>query len=554
MKAAPLRKTIALCMLTTVLLCTLPFGSKGARAQSVTPHAGSLDTSFGSGGKVVTDFGSPIAEGQSLAVQPDGKLVVAGRRSNNDGTIFALARYNSDGSLDPSFGSGGRVTTAFPQGESEITAMALQQDGKIVAAGDTGGGANHGVMAVARYNPDGTLDQAFGTAGQATVDFGAGFHTAYAIGIQPDGKIVLAGTASLLPPSFTASQFGLARLNPNGTLDPGFGNGGLVIGPSMNAVNGFRGLAVLPDGKIVASGFSGPTRPLSHWTVVRYHANGGLDTGFGIDGAVTTDALGLNASGRSALVLADGKLIVAGIAFLDQGDPTIGLARYNTDGTLDVSFGSGGQVTTPFPGGAAFGTAATLQPDGKILVTGEFQSTPTDSSTRDFALARYNSDGSLDQGFGVGGLVTTDFNSLYDEAWGVAVQPDGNIVVAGESQKTPDPNSTIDFAVVRYFGGSPAFSLSSAPSTVTGDRGTKVKITISINRSAGFTGSVGIAPPDSAQGIKFKPPDAIATTDSSVAFKVKISGSAPTGPQRLTFVGTTNDGQISTATITLSIQ
>ena len=224
--AARLRKTIAQCVLTTFLLCTLTVGSKNARAQAVMPHAGSLDTNFGNGGKVVTDFGGPIAEGQSLVVQPDGKLVVAGRSSSNAGSIFALARYNSDGSLDPSFGSGGKVTTAFPQGDSEILAMTLQQDGKIVAAGDTGGSANHGVMAVARYNPDGTLDQAFGTGGQATVDFGAGFHTAFAIGVQPDGKIVLAGTALLMPPSFTSSQFGLARLNPNGTLDPGFGNGG----------------------------------------------------------------------------------------------------------------------------------------------------------------------------------------------------------------------------------------------------------------------------------------------------------------------------------------
>ena len=555
MKAAHLRKTIAQCALTTVLISSLPVGSKSAGAQTVmTQSAGSLDTSFGNSGKVVTDFGGQIAEAYSIALQPDGKFIVAGHNTNNGGSAFALARYNSDGSLDSSFGAAGKVTTVFPQGESEILAMVLQQDGKIVAAGDVGVSANHGAMAVARYNADGTLDSGFGSSGEVTVDFGTGIHTAYAVAIQTDGSIIIAGTALLIFPDLGSSQFGLARLSPNGTLDLSFGNGGMATGPSISPVNGFRGFTIQPDGKLVGSGYSGATRSSAHWAVVRYNPNGTLDAGFGVGGVLTTDSFGPGATARGPLALGDGKLVVTGTSLTTPINYNFALARYNVDGTLDPTFGIGGVVTTSFPGGVAAGIGAELQADGRILLTGSFRSSPSDSNTSDFALARYNPDGSLDQGFGTGGLVTTDFNGLFDEAWAVAVQPDGNILVAGEAQKTPGPNPTIYFALVRYSGGSALFSLAPAAATVTGNRGTKVKVTISINRSVGFTGSVTITPPDSAQGIKFKPPDPVATTDSSVAFKLKISGSAPTGLQQLTFIGRSDDGQVSTATLTLNIQ
>jgi hypothetical protein len=171
----------------------------------------------------------------------------------------------------------------------------------------------------------------------------------------------------------------------------------------------------------------------------------------------------------------------------------------------------------------------------------------------DVSLARYNVDGSLDQGFGTGGLVTTDING-FDEGLSVALQGDGNIVVAGFTQTPGALGSGEEFAVLRYQGGSANFSLALAQASITADRGTKVKVAISINRASGFTGNVTITPPDSAQGVKFKPPDPIATTDPSVSLKLKISASAPTGPQQLTFTGKSDDGQVSTATLTLNIQ
>jgi hypothetical protein len=186
-----------------------------------------------------------------------------------------------------------------------------------------------------------------------------------------------------------------------------------------------------------------------------------------------------------------------------------------------------------------------------MVLAGDF--IPTGTRTAAIALARYNSDGSLDTSFGTAGRTTTSIFGFFEAATAVVIQPDGNIVVAAEAQKTQDGNS-LEFAVLRYQGGSAPFSLAPAQPSLSGDRGTKVKVTISINRAAGFSGNVTITPPDSAQGVKFKPPDPIATTDSSAAFKLKIAATAPTGPQQLVFTGKSDDGQVSTATLTLNIQ
>jgi len=555
MKGTSIQRTLALCGLILFLLSIVAVGPKRATAQDIDPQAagGSLDPSFGTGGIVTTDFFGHAAEPQAVVVQPDGKIVVAGNgvASNQNGYDFAVARYNNDGSLDSSFGAGGKVTTDFFQHSDGAASMALQPDGKVVVVGSALMTFTKLVAAVARYNTDGSLDTGFGAGGKATIDFGGDFNAATAVVLQSDGKIVIAGVLRNAQNTFWS--FIVARLTSSGAPDAGFGNGGMTTGPSIKTFNAAIGLATQPDGKIIVSGYTGADTSASQvFAVLRFNVNGTLDAGFGTGGFVTTDfLLGLGSVGDNVLLLPDGRILVAGTARDSQGIYYFALARYNPDGTLDSAFGSGGKVTTAFPGGKAATPWVAHQADGKIVAAGYFQA--AGSGVLAVALARYNPDGSLDTNFGTAGRTTTSLFGIFDVAKAIAIQQDGNIVVAADSQKTQDVNSE-GFAVLRYLGGSANFSLALAQPTITGDRGTKVKVTISINRISGFTGNVTIMPPDSAQGVKFKPPDPISTTDPSVLLKLKIAATAPTGPQQLTFTGKSDDGQVSTATLTLNIQ
>ncbi|MGQ0592895.1 MAG: hypothetical protein ACT4QB_09650 [Gammaproteobacteria bacterium] len=314
---------------------------------------GSLDNSFGNGGVVLTDFGAP-SRAQALVLQPGAKLVAAGSTGNTHD--FALARYNTDGSLDPSFGNAGLVVTDLGGGSEDAGAFALvvQPDGKLVAAG-----ASNDHFALARYHPDGSLDSGFGIGGVVLTDFGASSGVE-ALVLQPDAKLVAAGRISFVG----AGDFALARYHADGTLDSSFDGDGRVLtdfgGPA-------RALLLQPDGKLVAAGGS-----FTDFALVRYNPNGSLDTGFGDAGLVLTD---FGASGEAFALggQPDGKLVAAGGSF-----GNFALARYHPDGGRDTSFGDRGLVRTDLGGSAQ---ALVLQPDGKLVAAG--------SSGQSFALARY---------------------------------------------------------------------------------------------------------------------------------------------------------------------
>src|SRR5215471_9825548 len=177
--------------------------------------AGDLDPSFGNGGKVTTGFSGNDDIATCVAIQSDGKIVVGGTSSGPAGNSdFALARYNTDGSLDPNFGSGGKVTTDFFHDDDSLNAIAIQPDGKIVAAGSASRPGQGPQFALARYNPDGSLDSSFGSAGKTTTDF-PGQNVAYAIDLAAGGKIIVVGTSFIQ----NSSQFALARYNPDASLD-----------------------------------------------------------------------------------------------------------------------------------------------------------------------------------------------------------------------------------------------------------------------------------------------------------------------------------------------
>jgi uncharacterized delta-60 repeat protein len=427
-------KKARLTALAVLLVPTLIYGQM---------QSGTLDASFGSGGRVTTDFAGSGDGAGAIAVQPEGKLVAAGGATINGEADFALARYDSNGALDTSFGTDGRVTTDFGGRYEGASSIALQGDGKIVVAGGSVIGLFDN-FALARYNTDGTLDTTFGSGGKVITDFGEVSSQAYSVAVQPDGKIVAAGYANI----DGEEDFALARYNANGTLDATFGAGGKVTTDFGHLEQGFSyavgfSLAVQPDGKIAVAGqaYIGAGFDVA---LARYESDGTLDGSFGTGGKVITDFGGRNDLASSVAVLPDGNLVVAGQANVVRG-LGFALARYNSSGTLDDSFGAGGIVTTDFGlldqgFSVAYAASLAVQPDGRIVaagrayINGDFHS----------GLARYNSDGTLDVSFGTGGKVTADFRGPNDsdQFSSVAVQPDGKIVVA--------VSGLGDFTLARY--------------------------------------------------------------------------------------------------------
>ncbi len=340
---------------------------------------GSLDTSFDGDGKVTTYFSSSPYNpdfGNSLTVQADGKILVAGTTTFNIygdiSYVFALARYNTDGSLDTSFDGDGKVTTYFDSSYKQGHSVTIQGDGKILVAG------GYDNFELARYNTNGSLDTSFDGDGKVTTDFGDSIEQGYSVTVQADGKILVAGC--------TRTGIALTRYNTNGSLDTSFDGDGKVTDDIVGSFQQDYSVTVQADGKILVAGRRG-----SDFALTRYNTNGSLDTSFDGDGKVTTD-FGGEDIGYSVSLQADGKILVGGASGSD-----FALARYNTNGSLDTSFDGDGKVTTDF-GGQDFGYSVSLQADGKILVAGE--------STGNFALARYNADGSFDRSFSLANTLT----------------------------------------------------------------------------------------------------------------------------------------------------
>lgn len=391
---------------------------------------GDLDPTFGTGGMVTTDFGSYYTEGFSVVLQTDGKIIVAGIYSSSS-YHFALARYNTNGTLDTSFGTNGLVTTDLSDVYDIARSVTLQADGKILVAG-----SSDARFAVVRYNTNGTLDTSFGTDGKVTTEIGDSFlcleplARALAIKVQSDDKVIASG----LTHHGSTYDFALARYSTTGTLDATFGDDGIVITDFSSTTDEGADMAIQSDGKIIVAGISN-----SNFALARYNSDGSLDTTFGGDGKVTTDFSGATDSAKSVKIQSDGKIVVAGISH-NGSNNDFALARYNSDGSLDTSFGGNGKVTTDFSGENDSGWSVGIQNDGKIVVAGSTYN----GSDSDFALARYNSDGSLDTTFGGDGKVTTDFNGYDDVGNAMVIYPNGKIVVAGVSY--------YNFALARYMG------------------------------------------------------------------------------------------------------
>ncbi len=413
---------------------------------------GDLDVLFGSGGIVsfpvsFTNSGTNFGSAQAVAIQPDGKIVVAGTGYDSTNVGFGLARFNSDGSPDPTFGSAGKVVTVFPAGSAFADAVIIQPDGKIVAAGgndpyDYGYGddpVNFNVL-LARYNADGSLDPTFGIGGKIISNVRDNTGGANDIALQSDGKIVAVGSVLVS----SGSDFLLMRYNSDGSLDNSFGPGGKVT-TGFNAYNEYSSaieVAIQSDGRIIAAGssigYGPPNRHNFTFALARYYPDGSLDTSFGADGRVTTSTGGIESSAEatSVAIQSDGKIVTGGDSY-DGLSTNATLARYNANGTLDSTFEAGGIAVTSFSHDSdSYVTDIAIQTDGRIVVAGRSIRKNFGDSTIPigFALARYNTDGSLDLTFGAGGKIVTSFSTehlwaSYEAA--AAIQPDGKIVLAG---------------------------------------------------------------------------------------------------------------------------
>lgn len=394
-----------------------------------TPGAGNLDPSFGTGG-FVTAPGPSDDHAVAVAVQSDGKIVLASSSFNGGNKDFVVMRFSSEGAPDSAFGNNGRVITQVGSGDDVAYALAIQGDGKIVVAGPclVGGVFQFGVV---RYNSNGSLDPSFGTGGKVTTPVGTGTDYASAVAIQADGKIVVAGTASNGANGF---DFAAVRYKPNGNLDSTFGSGGKVLTP-LNGYEECRAAAIDTDGKIVLAGGTE-----GEFALVRYNPNGSLDASFDSDGKAVTQ-IGMSAGARALVLTADGKYLAAG-----DSDNSFALARYDPNGGLDSSFGENGTVVTQLGSGYDFSFAVSLDSGGKIIAAGR----SLNGSNYNFAVVRYNLNGSLDDSFDADGKVITDFGFGDDEARAVAIQSDGKILVGG----TVWNGSAYQFAVARYLDDS----------------------------------------------------------------------------------------------------
>jgi len=394
---------------------------------------GDLDTTFNGSGKVTTLMGTGPDYGRAVAIQSDGKILLAGSASIPTYRDFTLLRYNANGSLDTNFNGTGKVTTPMSSYDDYGRGIAVQGDGKILVAGYAG--SAYVDFALARYETNGTLDTTFNSTGRIITPVGTGDDCGQSVALQADQRILVAGYARI----GTNYDFALVRYETNGSLDASFNGSGKVTTAIGTSDDCGQAVAIQTDGRIVVAGYAMIGTNLD-FALVRYQTDGSLDTSFNGTGKVTTPMSSYDDCGQSVVIQGDGKILVAGYAW-DGGFNRFALARYNSNGTLDTNFNGNGKVTTIFNGYDDRSQSLALQSDGKILVAGYASNGYYDY----FAVARYNPNGSLDTSFNGSGKVTTHISSYDDWGASVAVQGDGNILVAGSA------NSHL--ALVRYWGG-----------------------------------------------------------------------------------------------------
>ena len=394
---------------------------------------GTLDNSFDSDGKVTYAIADSICAAVDVEVQLDGKIVVGGYQYGQDWLMnFVLLRYNSDGSLDNTFGVNGKLITKFTSipHSASLSSLAIQDDGKIVGLGKYSD-ADDDAIAIVRYTVNGSLDNTFGVGGKDTINV-LGLTEPKEVKIQADGKILILSYVS-------GFDIEVIRLNADGSIDNTFdGDGRVVIDPTANMDYPYD-MTIQNDGKIVLCGTTSEDIFL-----VRLNSDGGLDTTFDSDGILTTDHESQIQSATAITVQMDGKIVIGGS---HGGWPSqLIVIRYNPDGSLDTSFDTDGILTANFGTESSYLSDVVIQTNGKIVVAGTVDIVGVGAL---FAIARLNTDGSFDATFDSDGIQTTSFSIDDDYGYALAKQPDGKFVLVGVAETIGGPYAD-GMAIARY--------------------------------------------------------------------------------------------------------
>jgi uncharacterized delta-60 repeat protein len=437
--------------------------NSGGSGNTFTPAIGVLDTSFNSpNGYKIQPIGSSNDRGQSLAIQPNGKILLGGYCRGVSTMDFCIARFNSNGTLDTTFGSSGKIIQPIGSANDEGYSLAIQPDGKILLGGSCVNinYPNRREFCIARFNSDGisdgTLDTSFGDSGKVILGIyitqGSQTTQTHATGqslaIQPDRKILLGGRCQII---MGFNEFCIARFNPNGTLDTTFGSPkGYIIQSLYPSEDWGYSLAIQTDGKILLGGSC--VNPYNanryEFCIARFNSDGisdgTLDTSFGTGGKVR-QAFGSGSGydwGQSLVIQPDdGKILLGGHCH-NGSNFDFCIARFNPNGTLDTTFGTGGKVIQPIGSGNDHGYSLAIQPDKKILLGGHCHN----GSNFDFCIARFNPNGTLDTTFGTGGKVIQLIGSTDDKGYSLVIQPDGKILLGGYCYN----GSNYDFCIARF--------------------------------------------------------------------------------------------------------
>jgi uncharacterized delta-60 repeat protein len=384
-------------------------------------------------GKVYANIGTSEDIANALTIRPNGKILTGGYTQNGAHKDFALAQFNSDGSLDYTFGNNAKIISSFLANTDEtIRALAIQSDGKILAAGTIGTGTAANFI-VARYLADGSgLDMSFGTNGYMNVDINVTDELTCIV-LQPDGKIVAGGASN--------NDFALIRLNTNGTLDPTFGTGGRVT-TNMGDVDKITAIALQADGKIVVVGSVNSFTPFAYTIgLALYNPDGSLDNAFDGDGKRTLNVgVGTVDTPTCIVIQPDGKFLVGMTTGVGSATSDIGVMRFNTNGSTDATFGSGGVALIDF-NGIDICRGIAIHPNGKIVVVGA-------ANISTMAFARLNSNGTIDTSFDNDGKFTLDLGYDIDQLNAMALQADGKMLGVGYYNN----GTNSDFALVRVNG------------------------------------------------------------------------------------------------------
>ncbi len=408
--------------------------------QFIYAQDGTIDSTFNNNGYIMTQIlpeeDLKTSEAKRVLIQPDGKILVAGFYDNFGVDQITLVRYLPDGTPDMSFGDSSIVKSYFYQLWDFPHTLGLQSDGKIIVSGYTISDTDYDV-ALMRFNTDGSVDSSFGVNGRVMTQVGSSHDYAYDMVILDDDKIVLTGSTH----NSTIVDGILVKYTANGQLDASFGNNGIVITDFTGATDVFTTIAATTDGKIVVGGYSNNgTTGKREFALARYNADGTLDPSFDGDGLLTIEEF-LGQMYSIQLLSQNQIMFVGGTG----GGSRVALGKINADGTRDNNFGTNGLLETNFVN-STFDNAnkLLLQDDGKFIITG---TTFKDMTSWVMSGQRFNSDGSVDTTFGDGGAFFIDLSERgYSRSNSAVLAPDGSIYVVGVTRNI---YNVITFSVLK---------------------------------------------------------------------------------------------------------